>query len=54
MGKLIFALSIFRVIPAGQVGVKVQYLARRDGKLPQYTFGGNAVPFVQLPGAGGR
>jgi regulator of protease activity HflC (stomatin/prohibitin superfamily) len=33
-----------------------QYLARWDGKLPQYTLGGNAVPFIQLPQAteGGR
>jgi prohibitin 2 len=34
--------------------IQQQYLARWDGKLPQYTFGGNAVPFVQLPGTGGR
>ena len=34
--------------------IQQQYLARWDGKLPQYTFGGNAVPFVQLPGTSGR
>jgi regulator of protease activity HflC (stomatin/prohibitin superfamily) len=34
--------------------IQQQYLARWDGRLPQYTFGGNAVPFVQLPGASGR
>ena len=34
--------------------IQQQYLARWDGKLPQYTFGGNAVPFVQLPSTGGR
>jgi prohibitin 2 len=34
--------------------IQQQYLTRWDGKLPQYTFGGNAVPFVQLPGTGGR
>jgi regulator of protease activity HflC (stomatin/prohibitin superfamily) len=34
--------------------IQQQYLARWDGKLPQYTFSGNAVPFVQFPGASGR
>ena len=34
--------------------IQQQYLARWDGKLPQYAFGGNAVPFVQLPGASAR
>jgi hypothetical protein len=34
--------------------IQQQYLARWDGRLPQDTFGGNAVPFVQLPGASGR
>jgi prohibitin 2 len=34
--------------------IQQQYLARWDGKLPQYAFGGNAVPFVQLPGTSGR
>jgi regulator of protease activity HflC (stomatin/prohibitin superfamily) len=29
--------------------IQQQYLSRWDGKLPQYTMGGNAVPFVQLP-----
>jgi regulator of protease activity HflC (stomatin/prohibitin superfamily) len=34
--------------------IQQQYLSKWDGRLPQYTFGGNAVPFVQLPaGAGG-
>jgi regulator of protease activity HflC (stomatin/prohibitin superfamily) len=32
--------------------IQQQYLARWDGRLPQYTFGGNAVPFVQIPGVG--
>ena len=31
--------------------IQQQYLARWDGRLPQYSFGGNAVPFVQVPGA---
>ena len=43
--------------PQGQhltpVLIQQQYLARWDGRLPQYAFGGNAVPFVQLPGASG-
>ena len=30
--------------------IQQQYLARWDGKLPQYALGGNAVPFVQIPG----
>jgi regulator of protease activity HflC (stomatin/prohibitin superfamily) len=30
--------------------IQQQYLARWDGRLPQYSFGGNAVPFVQVPG----
>jgi regulator of protease activity HflC (stomatin/prohibitin superfamily) len=39
--------------------IQQQYLARWDGRLPQYSFGsGGAVPFLQLPGAapadGGR
>ncbi len=33
--------------------IQQQYLARWDGKLPQYSLGGNMVPFIQLPGAGG-
>ena len=33
--------------------IQQQYLSKWDGRLPQYTFGGNAVPFVQLPVAGG-
>jgi len=33
--------------------IQQQYLARWDGRLPQYTFGGNAVPFVQVPGMPG-
>jgi len=31
--------------------IQQQYLARWDGRLPQYSFGGGAVPFVQVPGA---
>jgi regulator of protease activity HflC (stomatin/prohibitin superfamily) len=37
--------------------IQQQYLARWDGRLPQYSFGGNAVPLVQVPGLpadGGR
>ena len=30
--------------------IQQQYLARWDGRLPQYTFGGNAVPMIQMPG----
>jgi len=31
--------------------IQQQYLARWDGRLPQYSFGGGgAVPFVQIPG----
>ena len=35
--------------------IQQQYLAKWDGRLPQYTFGGNATPLVQVPGlaAGG-
>ena len=51
MGKLIFARVAASLTP---VLIQQQYLARWDGKLPQYTFGGNAAPFVQLPGASGR
>ena len=29
--------------------IQQQYLARWDGRLPQYTLGGGAVPFVQIP-----
>jgi hypothetical protein len=29
--------------------IQQQYLSKWDGRLPQYTFGANAVPFVQLP-----
>ena len=31
-----------------------QYLARWDGRLPQYMLGGNATPLIQLPGSGGE
>ena len=34
--------------------IQQQYLARWDGRLPQYSFGGNAVPFVQVPGTPAR
>jgi regulator of protease activity HflC (stomatin/prohibitin superfamily) len=30
--------------------IQQQYLARWDGRLPQYTLGGNVVPFIQIPG----
>jgi len=36
-----------------QVLIQQQYLSKWDGRLPQYTFGGNAVPFVQLPASAG-
>jgi prohibitin 2 len=29
--------------------IQQQYLARWDGRLPQYTLGGNAVPLIQMP-----
>jgi prohibitin 2 len=33
--------------------IQQQYLARWDGRLPQYTLGsGGAVPFIQIPGPG--
>lgn len=52
---VIFIFSVFRVIPAGQVGIiQQQYLARWDGRLPQYMLGGNASPLIQLPGSGGE
>jgi hypothetical protein len=31
--------------------IQQQYLARWDGRLPQYSLGGNVVPFIQIPGA---
>jgi hypothetical protein len=37
--------------------IQQQYLHRWDGRLPQYSLGGGAVPFIQVPGApadGGR
>jgi regulator of protease activity HflC (stomatin/prohibitin superfamily) len=33
--------------------IQQQYLARWDGRLPQYSLGGNVVPFLQLPGGTG-
>jgi regulator of protease activity HflC (stomatin/prohibitin superfamily) len=33
--------------------IQQQYLARWDGHLPQYNLGGNVVPFLGLPAAGG-
>jgi prohibitin 2 len=33
--------------------IQQQYLSKWDGRLPQFTFGGNAVPLVQLPVPGG-
>ncbi|MGH7265861.1 MAG: hypothetical protein ACREMB_13600 [Candidatus Rokuibacteriota bacterium] len=47
-----------RAVLALAVGVPVliqqQYLARWDGRLPQYSLGGaNVVPLLQLPGAAG-
>ena len=31
--------------------IQQQYLARWDGRLPQYSLGGSVVPFIQIPGA---
>ena len=31
--------------------IQQQYLSRWDGRLPQYSLGGSAVPFIQIPGA---
>jgi prohibitin 2 len=33
--------------------IQQQYLSKWDGRLPQFTFGGNAVPLVQLPVSAG-
>ena len=33
--------------------IQQQYLSKWDGRLPQYSFGGNAVPLVQIPGLPG-
>ncbi|MBI1734081.1 MAG: hypothetical protein HYR51_02800 [Candidatus Rokubacteria bacterium] len=48
MSKLIFAASLSGIL------IQQQYLSRWDGKLPQYSLGGNVVPFIQLPGDGPR
>ena len=54
MGKLVFA-GIASLTP---VLIQQQHLARWDGRLPQYSLGGGAVPFLQIPGGaagdGGR
>jgi len=34
--------------------IQQQYLARWDGRLPQYMLGGNATPLIQIPGSGGE
>jgi hypothetical protein len=34
--------------------IRAQSFSKWDGRLPQYTFGGHALPLVQLPGGGGR
>jgi len=31
--------------------IQQQYLARWDGRLPQYSLGSSVVPFIQIPGA---
>lgn len=31
--------------------IQQQDLSRWDGRLPQYSLGGNVVPFIQIPGA---
>jgi prohibitin 2 len=33
--------------------IQQQYLTRWDGRLPQYSLGGNVVPFLQVPGGAG-
>ena len=33
--------------------IQQQYLARWNGQLPQYSLGGNVVPFIQIPGSAG-
>ena len=33
--------------------IQQQYLARWDGRLPQYSLGGNVVPLLSLPGMPG-
>jgi hypothetical protein len=33
--------------------IQQQYLSKWDGRLPQFTFGGNTVPLVQLPAGDG-
>ncbi len=34
--------------------IQQQYLARWDGRLPQYMLGGNATPLIQIPGQSGE
>jgi regulator of protease activity HflC (stomatin/prohibitin superfamily) len=34
--------------------IQQQYLARWDGRLPQYNLGAGALPLIQLPGQGGE
>jgi regulator of protease activity HflC (stomatin/prohibitin superfamily) len=34
--------------------IQQQYLARWDGRLPQYSLGGNVVPFLSIPGGPGE
>ncbi len=34
--------------------IQQQYLARWDGRLPQYMLGGTATPLIQIPGSGGE
>jgi hypothetical protein len=60
MGKLVFAAIVFVLGGALYVAasltpvlIQQQYLARWDGRLPQYTLGGSgAVPFLQIPTPG--
>src|SRR5262249_60823992 len=34
--------------------IQQQYLARWDGRLPQYSLGGSTVPFLSIPGGPGE
>lgn len=57
MSKLIFTGVSARVAASPiQPLIQQLYLSKWDGHRPQFTFGGNAVPLVQLPvspGGGG-
>ncbi len=47
------AILAFAIASLTPVLIQQQYLARWDGRLPQYTLGGSgAVPFLQIPTPG--